>query len=101
MNAVIIENTGKCTHFKWIEIEVGRTGSEEPVNLLLGRQNRISLLDLLHLNTRTKTPPQISLPLILLLWFWFSAELDTGFSRKSGFTDTFIPKLNNKVDSSR
>lgn len=91
--AVIIENTEKCTYFKWIEIEVGRAGSEEPVNLLLGRQNRIPLLDLLHLNTRTKTPPQICLPLMLMLWFWFSAELDTGFRRKSGFTDKFIPKL--------
>lgn len=38
------------TYFKWIQIEVGGARSEEPVNLLLGGQHRVSLLNLLHLN---------------------------------------------------
>ena len=33
------------TDFEWIEIEVGSTGSKEPIDLLLRRQYRITLLD--------------------------------------------------------
>lgn len=70
-------------YFKWIEVEVGRARSEKPVNLLLGGQHRVPLLNLLHLNTKeAKQTPEICFLLMPLLLFWFSAALDPGIRRK-------------------
>lgn len=62
-------STESHSYLKGVEIEVGRAWSEQPVNLLLGGQHRVPLLNLLHLmkeNIFISTTPAISISYLKL-----------------------------------
>lgn len=55
LDVVGLDGRLQLQHLERIQIKVGGAGPQQPVDLLLGRQHRVALLDLFHLCTDRTT----------------------------------------------